>query len=56
MSDKKTSTPEYIKKKRETLIGVDSKRPEARKGMGGPRGVVTEKPHNFGESWKKMID
>ncbi|MBQ9471840.1 MAG: ABC transporter ATP-binding protein [Ruminococcus sp.] len=23
--------------------------------MGGPRGVVTEKPHNFGESWKKMI-
>ncbi|MBQ6498988.1 MAG: ABC transporter ATP-binding protein [Ruminococcus sp.] len=24
--------------------------------MGGPRGVVTEKPHNFGESWKKMID
>ena len=55
MSDKKTSKPEYIKKKRETLIGVDSKRPEARKGMGGPRGVVTEKPHNFGESWKKMI-
>ena len=55
MSDKKTSKPEYIKKKRETLIGVDSKRPEASKGMGGPRGVVTEKPHNFGESWKKMI-
>lgn len=55
MSDKKTSKPEYIKKKRETLIGVDSKRPEARKGMGGPRGVVTEKPHNFGESWKKMV-
>lgn len=55
MSDKKTSKPEYIKKKRETLIGADSKRPEARKGMGGPRGVVTEKPHNFGESWKKMI-
>lgn len=55
MSDKKTSKPEYIKKKREALIGVDSKRPEARKGMGGPRGVVTEKPHNFGESWKKMI-
>ena len=55
MSDKKTSKPEYIKKKRETLIGAGSKRPEAQKGMGGPRGVVTETPHNFGESWKKMI-
>ena len=55
MSDNRTSKPEYIRKKRESLIGSDSKRPQAARGMGGPKGVVTETPHNFGESWKKMI-
>ena len=55
MSDNNNSKPRYIKKEREALIGADSKRPQARRGMGGPRGVVTETPHNFGESWKKMI-
>ena len=53
----KITPPEnkVIKKKRQDLIGVNSKRPQAQKGMGGPKGVVTEKPKNFGASWKKMI-
>ena len=55
MPENNTSKPKYIKKEREALIGVNSKRPQAAKGMGGPKGVVTETPHNFGESWKKMI-
>ncbi|WP_407383146.1 ABC transporter ATP-binding protein [Ruminococcus sp.] len=50
-----TSKPQYIKKNREALIGADAKRPQARKGFGGPRGVVTEKSDNFGGAWKKMI-
>ena len=58
MSENKTPSTEkvYIKKQREALIGIDSKRPQARKGMGGPRGVVTEKSDNFGASWKKLLD
>ena len=56
MSEKNTSPEKkYIRKEREALIGVDSKRPQARKGMGGPRGVVTEKSDNFGGAWKRMI-
>lgn len=56
MSEKNTSSEKkYIRKEREALIGVDSKRPQARKGMGGPRGVVTEKSDNFGGAWKRMI-
>ena len=52
MSEKNTSQKQYIKKSRETLIGADSKRPQAQKGMGGPRGVITESSDNFGASWK----
>ena len=56
MSEKNTSPEKkYIRKEREALIGVDSKRPQARKGMGGPRGVITEKSDNFGGAWKRMI-
>ena len=56
MSEKNTSSEKkYIRKEREALIGVDSKRPQARKGMGGPRGVVTERSDNFGGAWKRMI-
>lgn len=49
------SENKVIKKERQNLIGVNSKRPQAQRGMGGPRGVVTEKPKNFKQSWKKMI-
>ena len=58
MSENKTPSTEkvYIKKQRETLIGVDSKRPQASKGFGSPKGVVTEKSDNFGASWKKLLD
>ncbi len=49
------SKPKYIKKQRETLIGADAKRPQAQKGMGGPRGVVTEKSDNFGKAWKELL-
>ncbi len=49
------SRPQYIKKEREALIGVNAKQPQARKGMGGPRGVVTEKSDNFGAAWKQML-
>ena len=58
MSENKTPSNEkkYIKKSREQFIGADSKRPQAQKGMGGPRGVVTEKSDNFGASWKKLLD
>lgn len=55
MTDKNTSKPQYIKKNRETLIGADAKLPQAGRGPGRPRGVVTEQAGNFGESWKKMI-
>ncbi len=55
MSKKNTSNPQYIKKTREEFIGAGSKRPQAQKGMGGPRGVVTEKSDNFGEAWKKTL-
>ena len=49
------SKPQYIKKEREALIGVNAKQPQVRKGMGGPRGVVTEKSDNFGAAWKQML-
>lgn len=55
MSEKNNSAPQYIRKNREALIGADSKRPQAQKGMGGPRGVVTERSDNFGEAWKKTL-
>ena len=55
MSEKNTSQKQYIKKSRETLIGAGSKRPQAQKGMGGPRGVITESSDNFGASWKKLL-
>ena len=55
MSEKNTSQKQYIKKSRETLIGADSKRPQAQKGMGGPRGVITESSDNFGASWKNLL-
>ena len=55
MSEKNTSQKQYIKKRRETLIGADSKRPQAQKGMGGPRGVITESSDNFGASWKNLL-
>ena len=55
MSEKNNSAPQYIRKNREALIGADSKRPQAQKGMGGPRGVVTESSDNFGEAWKKTL-
>ena len=38
-------------KKKEALIGIDSKRPVTR----GRSAMVTEKPKNFKESWGKMI-
>ena len=38
-------------KKKEKLIGIDSKRPVTR----GRSAMVTEKPKNFKESWGKMI-
>lgn len=50
-----SSENKVIKKEQQSLIGIDSKRPRAQRGMGGPRGVVTEKPKNFSASWKKMI-
>lgn len=55
MPENKTSQPKYIKKEREAMIGANSKAPQAQKGMGGPRGVITEKSDNFGATWKKMI-
>ena len=55
MSEKNTSQKQYIRKSRETLIGADSKRPQAQKGMGGPRGVITESSDNFGASWKNLL-
>ncbi len=55
MSENNTSQKQYIKKSRETLIGADSKRPQAQKGMGGPRGVITESSDNFGASWKNLL-
>ena len=55
MPENKTSKPQYIKKEREALIGSNRKAAQAQKGMGGPRGVVTEKSDNFGATWKKMI-
>ena len=57
MSDNKVPSTEkvYIKKSREALIGVDSKRPQAQKGFGGPKGVVTEKSDNFGAAWKNLL-
>ena len=53
----KMNSPEnkVIKKEHESLIGVSSKRPQAQRGIGGPKGVVTEKPKNFKTSWQKMI-
>ena len=55
MPENKTSKPQYIKKEREAMIGANRKSPQAQKGMGGPRGVITEKSDNFGATWKKMI-
>ena len=57
MSENKTPSPEkkYIKKEREALIGVNTKRPQVQKGMGGPKGVITEKSDNFGASWEKLL-
>ena len=55
MSEKNTSAPQYIKKNRESLIGADSKRPQVQKGMGGPKGVITEKSDNFGMAWKNLL-
>ena len=55
MTDHHNSKPQYIKKEREALIGVNAKQPQVRKGMGGPRGVVTEKSDNFGAAWKEML-
>ena len=55
MSENHTSQKQYIKKSRETLIGADSKRPQAQKGFASPKGVVTEKSDNFGASWKKLL-
>ena len=48
------SENKVIKKERQDLIGKNSKRPQAQRGMGGPKGVVTEKPKNFKQSWQKM--
>ena len=43
-------------KKKEELIGMNSKRPTARRGgPGGHGAMVVEKPKNFKESWGKMI-
>lgn len=55
MTEKNTSKPQYIKKTREALIGADAKRPQAGRGPGGPRGVMTEKSDNFGAAWKRML-
>ena len=55
MTDHNNSKPQYIKKEREALIGVNAKQPQAHKGIGGPRGVVTEKSDNFGAAWKEML-
>lgn len=55
MTDHNNSKPQYIKKEREALIGVNAKQPQVRKGMGGPRGVVTEKSDNFGAAWKELL-
>ena len=55
MSENRASQKQYIKKSRETLIGADAKRPQAQKGFGGPKGVITEKSDNFGASWKKLL-
>jgi ATP-binding cassette subfamily B protein len=55
MTEHNNSKPQYIKKEREALIGVNAKQPQVRKGMGGPRGVVTEKSDNFGAAWKQML-
>ena len=43
-------------KKKEQFIGMDSKRPTARRGgPGGHGAMVVEKPKNFKESWGKML-
>ncbi len=43
-------------KKKEQLIGMNAKRPTARRGgPGGSGAMVVEKPKNFKESWGKMI-
>ena len=55
MSENNTSQKQYIKKSREQFIGADSKRPQAQKGFGGPKGVITERSDNFGASWKKLM-
>ncbi len=55
MTDHNNSKPQYIKKEREALIGVNAKQPQVRKGMGGPRGVVTEKSDSFGAAWKELL-
>ncbi|MBQ3285458.1 MAG: ABC transporter ATP-binding protein [Ruminococcus sp.] len=55
MSENNTSQKQYIKKSREQFIGADSKRPQAQKGFGGPKGVVTEKSDNFGAAWKNLL-
>ena len=55
MSENNSSQKQYIKKSREQFIGADSKRPQAQKGFGGPKGVITEKSDNFGASWKKLL-
>ena len=55
MSENNASQKQYIKKSREQFIGADSKRPQVQKGMGGPKGVVTEKSDNFGAAWKNLL-
>ncbi len=43
-------------KKKEQFIGMDAKRPTARRGgPGGHGAMVVEKPKNFKESWGKML-
>ena len=55
MSENNTSRKQYIKKSREQFIGADAKRPQVQKGMGGPKGVITEKSDNFGAAWKNLL-
>ena len=43
-------------KKKEALIGANSKRPLAQKGPGAHRGMVTEKPKNFRKAWAQMLN
>lgn len=45
-----------IEKKKEALIGQNAKRPVTpRRGPGGNRAMVTEKPKNFKKSWAQML-